>query len=60
MLAVKAAQAALDESRSSGADDIRHLQWRPAHGFYAGVGESSVSPSSGLAVASRCRRDRCK
>src|SRR5262245_41396747 len=33
VLPVKAAQAVVDESRSSGPDDVGHLQGRPVHGL---------------------------
>src|SRR2546425_11254752 len=51
--------ASLDECVSGCANQIRHLEWRPVH-FYLLCGDLSfsLSESSGLAVALRCRRER--
>src|ERR1035437_1810209 len=46
---------------SSTANNVGHLQKRPAHELcLSPPSEENVSASSGLAVALRCRWDRCK
>ena len=51
--------ASFDECVSGCANQIRHLEWRPVH-FYLLCADLSfsLSESSGLAVALRCRCER--
>src|SRR5437773_8584078 len=50
------------QQRSPGtANDVGHLQRRPVHAFCVGSPSARiVSASSGLPVALRCRRERCR
>jgi hypothetical protein len=50
-----------NEGLSSAANNVGHLQERPAHELcLCPPWEENVSASSGLAVALRCRWDRCR
>ena len=56
----------LDEAAAGYAEDVGHLKGGPAHRFarllesLASAEVETVSDSSGLATACRCRRDRCR
>src|ERR1035438_5426184 len=61
VLPVDPLAAVFEESLSSTANDVGHLQKRPAHELcLCPPFEENVSASSGLAVALRCRWDRCR
>src|ERR1035438_7388098 len=53
--------AVFNEGLSSTANNIGHLHERPAHELcLCPPGEENVRASSGLAVALRCRCERCR
>ena len=61
VLAVDPLATALNEGLSCTANDVGHLQRRPAHALCVGSPSPRIaSASSGLAVALRCRRERCR
>ena len=61
MLPVDPPAATLNERLSSAANNVGHLQQRPTHELCLRPPcEENVSASSGLAVALRCRWDRCR
>jgi hypothetical protein len=60
-LSVDPLATALNEGLSCAANDVGHLQRRPAHTlFVCSRSPLIVSASSGLPVALRCRRERCR
>jgi len=61
MLPVDPPAAVFDKCLSSTANNVGHLHQRPAHELCLDPPwEENVSASSGLAVALRCRWDRCR
>jgi hypothetical protein len=61
MLTVDPPAAAVDEALSGVANDVGHLQRRPAYTLRsASPGVPSRSMSNGLAVALRCLLERCR
>ena len=61
MLPVDPSAAALDEALPGVANDVGHLQRRPAYTLrIASPGVASCSMSSGLAVALKCFFERCR
>ncbi len=61
MLPGDPAATAFHEGGTGTANNIGHLQRRPVYGLRIGSpGVGRVSASSGLAVALRCRCERCR
>ncbi len=61
VLPVDPLATALNEGLSCTANDVGHLQRRPVHALCVGSpSPRMVSASSGLPVALRCRRERCR
>ncbi len=61
VLAVDPPATALNEGLSCTANDVGHLQRRPVHALCVGSPSPRMgSASSGLPVALRCRRERCR
>ena len=61
MLAVDPLATAFNEGLSCIANDVGHLQRRPVHALCVGSPSPRIgSASSGLPVALRCRRERCR
>src|ERR1035441_129887 len=61
VLPVDPPAAVFHKCLSSPANNIGHLHERPAHELcLCPPGEENVRASSGLAVALRCRRERCR
>ena len=61
VLPVDPVLTALEERLPGKANDIGHLQWRPIHALcVCSPCVPSVRASSGLAVALRCRCERCR
>ena len=61
VLPVDPLATALNKGLSCTANDVGHLQRRPVHAFcVCSPSPRIVSASSGLAVALRCRRERCR
>jgi hypothetical protein len=56
----------LEKAAAGGTENVGHLKGGPAHPFtrllecVTSLGVETVSDSSGLATACRCRRDRCR
>ncbi len=56
----------IEEAAAGSTENVGHLKGGPAHPFtrllecFISLGVDTVSDSSGLATACRCRRDRCK
>src|SRR6266567_173239 len=61
VLSVDPPATALNEGLSCTANDVGHLQRGPVHAFcVCSPSALIVSASSGLPVALRCRRERCR